>query len=168
MLFEAAVGSPALLVQDANGARLHLGFAPVVGATAAWSMKPGMRFTLGARASAGNLTGSDDGASWDVGRASLASVHIGLLQDLGTRFGSYASGGPTFLFGPNGVTPFADATSPYHWGLATGFLWKVGGTRPLAATIGVEGFIVGGATLSDPVEEPGWVSRFTMGVRYGR
>ena len=122
---------------------------------------------LGVRVSTAALEGSDDGSSWSAGRSSLASVHIGAIQSLGERFSYSLSVGPTFLFGPADVTPFAEATSSLHWGGGVGFGWRFMTSRPVDATLSLDGFMIGGASLADPIEEPGWVRRVTLGVRYG-
>ena len=165
--FELGIATPALLVRDANGARLHLGLSPVLGAVATWSLTPKVRSVVAIRLSTAALNGSEDDQKWDAGRASLASASIGLSGAVHERLSVSASAGPTWLSGPNDVIPFESSTSRLHWGGATGLSWRVSRARPIAAILSLEAFALGGATAVDPVAEAGWVRRMVIGMRYG-
>ncbi len=164
---EIGMAAPSLLVRDASGPQLHLGFAPVIGGIAAWSLGPRLKSMLALRASAAVLRGSQGNAEWDAGRSSQIGLQFGLERSLGARFGVSLAGGPTFLFGPGDVTPFRAASSALHWGGSGGASWRVSQKRPIAATLAVDAFMIGGSSLNDPIAEPAWVRRVVVGVRYG-
>jgi hypothetical protein len=165
--FELGMALPALIVDDAGGTQLKSGLAPVLGATGAWTLSPRVMSTLGIRASSAALAGDHRNTEWDAGRTTQVDIQLGLEQRLARGFAIAATVGPTWLLGPEDVVPFRDAQSPLHWGGSVGMSWRVMQSRPVSATLRMDGFMAGGASVADPVAEPAWIRRFVIGARYG-
>ena len=167
VFFEAGLAAPATVVRDANGAKLQTGIAPVLGAGGSWLLGPRLRSVVGARASTAGLNGSEDGSTWEAGRTTQLGLHVGLEQSVTRRFSVSLVAGPTWLMGPDDVTPFRDSPSPLHWGGSVGAGWRLMQSRPVSVVMLLEGFMVGGSSAADPVAEPAWLRRIVLGARYG-
>lgn len=165
--FEVALALPSLLVDDRNGIRVWSTIAPVLGVAGMWKLSPRLTSVVGIRGSLASVSvdaGADD---WKAGRTSQLAVRAGLGHTFEAGLGVFVAGSGTWLSGPDDVTPFRDGAG-WHWGGDAGVSWRVSRNRPLSLFAAIEGFMLGGATTSDPVPSPAWVRRFVVGVRHDR
>jgi hypothetical protein len=165
-MFEVALGLPSLLVDDRNGARVWTTVAPVVGVAGTWALSPTLNSVVGLRGSFASVSIDAGAEEWDAGRTSQIAVRAGLERRFRSRLGVSVAAAGTWLMGPDDVTPFRDDAG-WHWGGDAGASWRVGRTRPISIFASLEGFMLGGGTVTDPVPGTAWVRRIIVGARHG-
>lgn len=166
-LFEFALALPSLLVDDKNGTRVWSTIAPVVGVAGTWQLSPRLQSVIGLRGSLASVAVDAGAEEWKAGRTGQLALRAGLEHRVHERFGISAAASGTWLSGPDDVTPFRDDAG-WHWGGEAGVSWRAGRTRPFWLFAAVEGFMLGGGTVSDPIPGTAWVRRIVVGVRHGR
>lgn len=141
-----------------------------VGGGAAWRLGPRSRIAFGIRIARSSLEIAGDGREYSAGSAwttdLMASMEYSLLPWIALRAGA----GFLLLQGPDDVAPFAGTSGgdQLHAAAEAGLAAGLSRSRPVFATLTVQGFRLGGSTTSDPIKEPGTVTRVLFGLRYGR
>jgi hypothetical protein len=158
------------LVRDANGTEVRLPVGAALSAGSSWSVATRGRLALTARATMAPVDLEDDGDTWDGGMSWSLDGIAGLEWQVHSRLWLRAGVGALLLRGPRDVLPFRDASGTHavHPTWEAGLAARLLGARPVFASLVAQGFRLGGATIGDPIDEPGAVARLLLGVRYGR
>ena len=163
------IGAGTAWAEDDAGVTVRQGLAGGASAGLAWLVGGGYGLALELRGTFGSVAIDDGGESRSGGSTSQVDLTTSLEHALGGGFGIRVGGGGAMVWGPDDVVPFRYGNNGKLQPTAeVGLLHRLIGSRPLSATLTVQTTRFGGATLADPVAEPGWVTRGLVGVRYGR
>jgi hypothetical protein len=168
---EVGTGLVARYSQDPDGADVGSRIQPLFGVGAAWDVGRRTRLSLAVRASAGPLRMESDatGDSWDGGTVKHADL-LGAVEWTPGTWGALRGGvGTSWLRGPSLVVPFRyNNYRGLHPSGVLGASAHVSRARPLDLFLDLQGIRYGAGSRHDPVQEPGTVTRFILGLRYGR
>ena len=156
---------------DPNGADVGSLVQPLLGVGAA--VRTGRRTVLSfaLRASAGSLRMKSraTGDSWDGGAVKHADLMTTLEVAPGAWGALHGGVGLSWLRGPTGVVPFRyNNDRGLHPSGALGVSAHISRARPLDLFLDLHGIRYGAGSRQDPIQEPGTVTRFLLGLRYGR
>jgi len=141
----------------------------LAGVGAAWLTGARTTLALTARVSGGSLRVEGSGGDWDGGSVVEGDLLGTVEWSLHPRAALRGGVGATWLRGPSDLVPFRESNdTPLHGAIVVGASARVLRARPLDAFLDVHATRYGGATVDDPVSEPGTVTRFVLGLRYGR
>lgn len=163
------VGAGTAWAEDEAGVTVGSGLIGGLSAEAGWAVGAPYTLGLGLRATTGGVSIEEDGDSRSGGSATQADFMGSVERAAGGRLGLRLAAGASWIFGPEDVVPFGDGNrGRLQPTVEAGALARLTRERPLFATLALQTTRFGGATLGDPVPEPGWVSRVLIGVRHGR
>ena len=156
-------------LQDEAGVTVRPGVAGGLGVEGAWTT--GDRYTagLGLRGTSAQVVIAEENDTRSAGTVRQFDVIVFLERALLARGALRIGGGGAWTRGPSDVVPFRYGNNERFQPTGEiGALVRVVTRGPLFASATWQASRFGGATLGDPIREPGWVNRALVGIRYGR
>lgn len=166
---ELGLAFGARYMESDGGVEVQSRVLPFVGGGAAWTTGARTMVGLAARLSAGGLLVSNAETDWDAGSVLLGDLMGTVEWAVHPRATLHGGLGLTWVRGPSDVAPFRfNNDAPLHAGAVVGASTRLPGSRPLRAFLDVHGIRYGGGTADDPIADGGTVTRYVLGVRYGK
>ena len=171
MSWRAELGASfgARYLEDAGGVKVQSRLLPVVGVGVAWTTGERTAVGITARLSGGPLRlSSGGGDDWSGGTVMHGDLLGTVEWAAHPRATVHAGVGAAWLRGPSDLAPFRfNNGTPVHAGGVVGASARLLRARPLHLFFDLQAVRYGGGSAGDPIPEPGTVTRYVIGVRYG-
>ena len=162
-----ATGTP--YAEDEAGVTVRPGPAVGLGGGAAWITGRHYMTSLELRATTNQAVIAEVDSHRSAGHVLQLDLVGSVERAFADRYAVRAGAGAAWLRGPSDVVPFRHGNNGRVQPTGEiGVAMRLTNSRPLHGTLTGQTSRLGGATIGDPVREPGWVNRLLIGVRYGR
>jgi hypothetical protein len=156
-------------LEDPSGVKVASQVLPMVGGGVAWTTGERTAVAITARLSGGPLRiSSGGGDDWSGGTVMHGDLLGTVEWVVHPRATVHAGVGAAWLRGPSDLAPFRfNNGTPVHAGGVVGASARLLRARPLDLIFDLQAVRYGGGSAGDPIPEPGTVTRYVLGVRYG-